>query len=392
MVVGDPCERVFLQQRGHDPESELLVWKKIMVMKNVGGNSKKARKEGRKVKRKGKRKERAKKVRKDGFINWWKINTSFFFSFSFSYWDSISCLSQPRLTPNTCFHPVLQPLKCWQWQVHIPKPGSQHFTFNLTVFPYLRIWMLSNKLERIWCSSVCEATNCVWACRSVHTGMTNCVWACQSMHTGRTDCVWACRSMYTRRTELGLGSYSLRVIVVYYCYTMCFRKEERKRGRNDFVRKLSYRHPETGVFGVESCVSSFGFWMAEFLMILRGNSQGGRRNRERRKTDWCSESPQQRWQRASQGKEGGAENNVRKSPGRGAGGMENVEAPTVREIDCFHIQEWPAELALAGKGKFTFWTKIPFFFLNPSVAHQGAPFQPLWKKGHPGVVGLLFAF
>lgn len=34
--------------------------------------------------------------------------------------------------------------------------------------------------------------------------------------------------------------------------------------------------------------------------------------------------------------------------------MENVEAPTAREIDYVHIQERPAELALAGKGKFTF--------------------------------------
>lgn len=194
------------------------------------------------------------------------------------------------------------------------------------------------------------------------------------------------------KDSVRLGSYSWRVIGVYYCYTTCFRKEERKRGRNDFVRKLSSRHPETGVFGVEAVCPPLvseqqrSSWYSEVISREEEGTGNGTNQA------WCSESPRQRWQRASQGKEGGTENNVRKSPERGAGGMENVEAPTAREIDCVHIQERPAELALAGKGKFTFWAKIPFFFLNPSVAHQGAPFQPLWKKGHPGVVGLLFAF
>lgn len=145
-------------------------------------------------------------------------------------------------------------------------------------------------------------------------------------------------------------------------------------------------------FGVETCVSSFGFWVTVFFVVLSGNIRRGRSIREGDRQAWCSEFPQQRWQECSQGNEGGAESNVRKKPRKGTVGMENAEVPSAREIDCVNIQERPAELAWAEKGKFTFWAQIPFFFLNPSVAHQGAPFQPPWKKGHPAVVGLLFVF
>lgn len=82
-----------------------------------------------------------------------------------------------QVNPQTLVSILMpQPLKFWHWQVQMPKPGSQHFTLNLTVFPYLRIWTLSNKLEGIWCLSVCEATNYVWACRNVHTRRTGLGW------------------------------------------------------------------------------------------------------------------------------------------------------------------------------------------------------------------------
>lgn len=219
----------------------------------------------------------------------------------------------------------------------ITNPGSQHF--NLIVFSYLIIWT-SNKLQGNWCPSLHEATKGFWVCHSVHTG---------------------------RKNWLRLGSYRWSVICVYYCNAICFLKEEKKETEMTLWENCFCKCLRAGVVGSRNLWILL--WFLKYSVLpgtqrsgnlcipplvsewpgssteLRGNSQGGRRNREETEQVWCSETPQQRWQKENRGHEGGAENNVRKSPGRGAVGME-----------MWRCQPWGRSIVLTSRrGQLSWW-------------------------------------